>query len=65
MAAEMVTQPAGTRGTSLIIKLPGEPASIETCLGGIRAVVPYCLHAIGALRPDTDRAVCQSFGPNR
>lgn len=43
-------QVAGTRGSSLIINLPGKPAAIEECLGAIWAALPYCIELIGGPR---------------
>ena len=36
-------QIAGTRGSSLIINLPGKPAAIRTCLDAVFAAVPLSL----------------------
>jgi molybdopterin adenylyltransferase len=58
-------QTAGIRGSSLIINLPGKPASIKTCLDAVFAAVPYCIDLIGGARLETDPAVCQAFQPNR
>ncbi len=41
---------AGVRGTSLIINLPGQPRSIETCLRPLRSAVEKCL---SLLHPQT------------
>lgn len=41
-------QTAGIRGRSLIINLPGKPASIEICLNAVFPAIPYCLELIGA-----------------
>jgi len=41
-------QTAGVRGRSLIINLPGKPASIDVCLNAVFPAVPYCLELIGA-----------------
>ncbi|WP_026789968.1 molybdopterin adenylyltransferase [Pleomorphomonas oryzae] len=56
-------QTAGTRGTTLIVNLPGKPASIAVCLDAVFPAVPYCLDLIGAGRIETDPAVCQAFRP--
>lgn len=56
-------QLAGTRGRSLIINLPGKPASIATCLDAVFAAVPYCIDLMGGPRLDTDPAVCVAFRP--
>lgn len=41
-------QTAGIRHRSLIINLPGKPASIDICLTAVFPAVPYCLELIGA-----------------
>ena len=56
-------QMAATRGKSLIVNLPGKPASIAVCLDAVFAAVPYCLDLIGAARIETDPAVIASFRP--
>jgi molybdopterin adenylyltransferase len=56
-------QTAGTRGATLIVNLPGKPASIAVCLDAVFSAVPYCLDLIGAGRIDTDPAVCKAFRP--
>ncbi len=39
-------QTAGTRGSSLIINLPGKPAAIAICLGAVFLAVPKCLELL-------------------
>jgi molybdopterin adenylyltransferase len=56
-------QVAGTRGSCLIINLPGRPSSIDTCLGAVFPAVPYCLDLIGAGRIETNPDRCRSFRP--
>ena len=41
-------QTAGIRGRSLIVNLPGKPASIGICLDAVFPAIPYCLELIGA-----------------
>jgi molybdopterin adenylyltransferase len=41
-------QTAGIRGRSLIVNLPGKPASIAICLDAVFPAIPYCLELIGA-----------------
>ncbi len=43
-------QTAGIRGRSLIVNLPGQPASITLSLQAIFAAIPKCLELIGAGR---------------
>ena len=56
-------QTAGTRGRTLIINLPGKPASIDTCLTAVFGAVPYCLDLIGGGHIDTDPGFIQAFRP--
>ena len=56
-------QTAGTRGSTLIVNLPGKPASIAVCLDAVFPAIPYCLDLIGAGRIETDPAVCEAFRP--
>jgi molybdopterin adenylyltransferase len=56
-------QVAGTRGSSLIINLPGKPAAIRTCLDAVFAAVPYCIDLIGGARLETDPRFCTAFRP--
>lgn len=56
-------QTAGTRGKTLIVNLPGKPASIKICLDAVFPAVPYCLDLIGAGRIETDPAILRSFRP--
>lgn len=58
-------QTAGTRGNSLIINLPGNPASIQVCLDSIFSAVPYCLDLIGAGRIETDPNIIKAHRPAR
>jgi len=57
-------QTAGIRGGTLIINLPGKPASIALCLNAVFPAVPYCLDLIGAGRIETDPSVLKSFRPS-
>ena len=56
-------QMAGTRGSSLIINLPGRPSSIRTCLNAVIEAVPYCIDLIGGARLDFDPKVAVAFRP--
>ncbi len=40
-------QTAGIRGQSLILNLPGKPASIRECLEAVFPAIPYCVELIG------------------
>lgn len=56
-------QSAGIRGRTLIVTLPGKPASIAVCLDAVFPAIPYCLDLIGAGRIETDPDICQAFRP--
>jgi molybdopterin adenylyltransferase len=56
-------QTAGVRGRTLIVNLPGRPASIRVCLDAVFPAIPYCLDLIGAARIETDPARCKAFRP--
>jgi molybdopterin adenylyltransferase len=56
-------QTAGIRGSSLVINLPGKPASIRTCLDAVFAAVPYCIDLIGGPRLETRPERCRAFRP--
>lgn len=56
-------QIAGTRGSSLIVNLPGKPAAIRTCLDAVFAAVPYCVDLIGGQRLETNPKFCVAFRP--
>ncbi|MBN9317855.1 MAG: molybdopterin adenylyltransferase [Devosia sp.] len=56
-------QGAGTRGSTLMISLPGKPSAIDVCLGAVFPAVPYCLDLIGAGRLETDPAIVKAFRP--
>ena len=58
-------QIAGTRGSSLIINLPGRPAAIRTCLSAVFAAVPYCIDLIGGPRLETDPTKLAAFRPGQ
>src|ERR1017187_8623851 len=50
-------QTAGIRGSTLIVNLPGRPASIRMTMQAVFPAIPYCLDLIGAPRiyPDPER----------
>lgn len=57
-------QLAGTRGSSLILNLPGKPAAIEECLRAVFAAVPYCIDLIGGPRFDSTAEAPAAFRPS-
>ncbi len=56
-------QIAGTRGSSLIINLPGKPKAIGECLAAVFPAVPYCIDLIEGPYLETDNAFITSFRP--
>jgi len=56
-------QTAGIRGNTLIVNLPGRPASIRVCLDAVFPAIPYCLDLIGRPGLQTNPAACKSFRP--
>ena len=41
-------QTAGTRGSALVVNLPGNPKAIGECLSAVMPAIPGCLDLIGA-----------------
>lgn len=58
-------QIAGTRGSSLIINLPGRPAAIRTCMNAVIAAVPFCVDLIGGPRLELKPDIGPTFRPPR
>lgn len=58
-------QTAGIRGKTLIVNLPGRPASIRVCLDAVFPAIPYCLDLIGQLGMETNPERCKSFRPRK
>jgi molybdopterin adenylyltransferase len=58
-------QTAGIRGSTLIVNLPGRPASIRVSMQAVFPAIPYCLDLIGAPRIETDPARCKAFRPQK
>lgn len=57
-------QTAGIRGSTLIVNLPGRPASIRVCLDAVFPAIPYCLDLIGKPGLTTDPERCRAFRPS-
>jgi molybdopterin adenylyltransferase len=56
-------QTAGIVGHSLVVNLPGKPASIRVCLDAIFPAVPYCIDLVGGPYLDGDPEVVKVFRP--
>lgn len=52
-----------TRGSSLILNLPGQPKAIAETLQGIFAAVPYCIDLIGGPYLETRPGTIAAFRP--
>jgi molybdopterin adenylyltransferase len=58
-------QTAGTRGSTLIVNLPGKPSAIRECLNAVFPAIPYCIDLIEGPYLTTDPAVMKVFRPNQ
>jgi len=56
-------QTAGIRRQTLIVNLPGRPASIRLCMLAVFPAIPYAIDLIGGARLETDAEKCQAFRP--
>ncbi|MBC2604879.1 molybdopterin adenylyltransferase [Pelagicoccus albus] len=56
-------QTAGTRGSCLIVNLPGKPKAIRENLEAVFPAIPYCIDLIGGARLETDEGVMKAFRP--
>jgi len=57
-------QTAGTRGSGLIINVPGKPSAIADCLQAVMPAVPYCIDLIGGERFDLIESMASLRPPN-
>ena len=58
-------QVAGTRGSSLIINLPGKPSAIRDCLLAVFPAIPYCIDLIEGPYLTTNENVVKAFRPKK
>lgn len=56
-------QTAGTRGSCLIVNLPGKPKAIRENLEAVFPAIPYCIDLIGGARFETNENVMKAFRP--
>src|SRR4051812_4279913 len=56
-------QTAGIRGKTLIVNLPGKPASIRECLEAVFPAIPYCIDLVGGPFLEGNPDVVQVFRP--
>lgn len=58
-------QTAGTRGSSLILNLPGKPKSIRECLEAVFPAIPYCIDLIDGPYLETNEEEMKVFRPGQ
>lgn len=58
-------QTAGTRGSCLIVNLPGKPKAIRENLEAVFPAIPYCIDLIDGAYLETDESVMKVFRPKR
>ena len=56
-------QVAGTRGSALIVNLPGKPSAIRDCLLAVFPAIPYCIDLIEGPFLTTNENVVKAFRP--
>lgn len=56
-------QTAAILGSTLVVTLPGKPASIRVCLDAVFPAIPYCIDLIGGPRLEGNAAVVAVFRP--
>lgn len=56
-------QTAVTRGSALIVNLPGKPRAIALCLDAVMPAIPYCVDLIGGARIETRPERLAAFRP--
>jgi molybdopterin adenylyltransferase len=56
-------QSAGIVGRSLVVNLPGKPASIRVCLDAVFPAIPYCIDLIGGPYLEGNPEVVKVFRP--
>jgi molybdopterin adenylyltransferase len=56
-------QSAGIIAESLVVNLPGKPASIRVCLDAVFPAIPYCIDLIGGPYLEGNPSVVQVFRP--
>ncbi len=56
-------QTAAILDRSLVVTLPGKPASIRVCLDAVFPAIPYCIDLLGGPRLEGNPAVVQVFRP--
>lgn len=58
-------QTAGTRGSCLIVNLPGKPKAIKECLQIVFPAIPYCIDLVGGPHLESNPDVMKIFRPKQ
>ena len=58
-------QIAGTRGSCLIVNLPGRPRAIRECFLAVFPAIPYCIDLIEGPYLESDPEVTEAFRPRK
>lgn len=58
-------QIGGTRGSTLIVNLPGKPSAIRDCLLAVFPAIPYCIDLIEGPYLTTNESVVKAFRPKK
>lgn len=58
-------QIAGTRGSTLIVNLPGKPSAIRDCLLAVFPAIPYCIDLLDGPFLTTHESIVKSFRPKK
>ncbi len=62
--AVLSRQTAGTRGSALIVNVPGSPGAVAECLDAVFAAVPDCVDLLGGPRLETNPARVRAYRPH-
>ncbi len=58
-------QTAGIVDRTLVVNMPGKPASIRVCLDAVMPAIPYCIDLIGGPHLEGNPEVVQVFRPKK
>ena len=58
-------QTAGIVDRTLVVNMPGKPASIRVCLDAVMPAIPYCIDLIGGPYLEGNPDVVKVFRPNK
>ena len=58
-------QSAGIVARSLVVNLPGKPASIRVCLDAVFPAIPYCIDLLDGPYLTTDETKIRAFRPKK